>query len=399
MKNITFKVQSFRKVPTPYVTKGNTEDTPQMYIALCDVTNLPDNFPMETNPREQNLNTGVAKAIKNSLAEEALHNFYILNRGILLSAASVTHDNNDGTVTVGFEDTNVHGNVDGGHTYAIIKQLKDKITPGEQYVKLEFLTGVEDFFTTLAAARNISVQVDDKSIAELEDRFTIIKDVLENEKVIFDRVKYKQNAQGEIDIAEILQILNLFNVDEYPTNQTENLPIQSYNSKKKCTERYISLHKLYDNTNANPFVKMRPIMIEIFKLYNKLETKMAEFYTEGTKKDNAKSGHYGRVKGVSTGKERGIHTSKFYQQSMDHASPIGFLYPILGAFRSLVVEKDGAYSWRCNPLELLDVVGPELVKTTVDRSRSLGNNPNAVGKDSGNWKTLFMIVQFNLPKD
>ena len=34
----------------------------------------------------------------------------------------------------------------------------------------------------------------------------------------------------------------------------------------------------------------------------------------------------------------------------------------------------------------------ELVFTTVDRSRSLGNNPQSVGKDSGNWKQLYQTV-------
>lgn len=123
-----------------------------------------------------------------------------LNRGLLLSAKEVTYSNTTGELTVVFEDEEVHGNIDGGHTYEVIKEKKNSITPGSQYVKIEILTGVEDIFSQLAAARNTSVLVQDKSIAELEDRFEIIKKVLEKEPKIMNRVIYKQNANGDIDI-------------------------------------------------------------------------------------------------------------------------------------------------------------------------------------------------------
>jgi hypothetical protein len=385
MTEAKFRVQSFRKIPNPYIRQGEAENAPQMYVAICDVANIPTNFPMETNPREQNLKTGVAKEIRESLQREAENDFYLLNRGILLSAKTVTFDNSKNELTIIFEDEEVHGNVDGGHTYRIIKEYKNKITPGSQFVKIEMLTGVEDIFSKLARARNTSVQVQDKSIAELEDRFEIIKSVLETEPNLLSKVIYKQNANGDIDIAELLSILNLFNIDEYPNSQTENLAIQSYSSKSKCTERYIKLHEQYENSEHNPFVKMKPVMLDIFKLYNKLETKIGDYYKEANP-----SGRFGLVKGVSSNNE---FKSRFYQQKMDYATPSGFLYPILGAFRALIEEKDGQYEWIYDPFVMMDKVGKELVSTTIDRSRTLGNNANAVGKDSGNWKTLYMLVK------
>ena len=387
---ITLKAQSFRRIPSPYTQVSNSESTAQMYVALCDVTNIPDDFPMETNPRDQNLNTGVAKAIRQSLINEAQNDFYLLNMGILLSADSVSFDNSKNELTIVFSNTEVHGNVDGGHTYRIIRDNKGKITPGTQYVKIEILTGVEDILTKLAGARNTSVQVQSKSIAELEDRFDIIKNVLEREPTLFSRIIYKQNAEGDIDIADILAILNMFNLDEYPNPQTENAAIQSYSAKGKCTERYINLHKKYGEENTNPFVKMKPVILDIFKLYNMLELRIADYY-----KDGNQSGRFGAVKGISSSRERNTFTSKFYQQPMDYSCPTSFLYPILGAFRALLKEENGHYKWQSNPFEMMDKVGPELVTTTIERSRTLGNNPNAVGKDSGNWKTLYMIVRFN----
>lgn len=46
------------------------------------------------------------------------------------------------------------------------------------------------------------------------------------------------------------------------------------------------------------------------------------------------------------------------------------------------------YAWKTKPFQIFDNIGKDLVETTVERSRTLGNSPQAVGKDIGNWKTL-----------
>ena len=81
---------------------------------------------------------------------------------------------------------------------------------------------------------------------------------------------------------------------------------------------------------------------------------------------------------------------------MDALTPNGFIYPILGAFRALVEEKDGVYRWKKNPFDVLEKVGGELVESTVSMSRSLGNNPQSVGKDQNIWKTLYMTIGFEI---
>lgn len=385
---LTFPVQSFRKIPNPYLKAADGDKKASMYIAICDVKNIPDSIPMETNPREQKLTTGVAKKIKSSLIDMCSLDFYLLNRGILLSAKDVTFNNYSNNITVIFENQEVHGNVDGGHTYKIILENRDQIDEGKQFVKIEILTGVEGIFQTLAAARNTSVAVQDKSIAELENRFDIIKSTLEDQPYM-SRIFFKENENGDIDVADILAILNMFNIDRY--SGMENFPINSYSSKKKCIDLYLSDHKSMGETLQNPYVKMKPIMIDIIKLYNKIEVNMNNFYRE--KNPN---GRYGATKGVTSPKDGQILVSKFMKDQLDAQSPNGFIYPILGAFRALLEEKDGVYAWKKNPFAVLDKVGPDLVESTVSMSRSLGNNPQSVGKDPNIWKTLYMIVAFAL---
>lgn len=385
---LKFKAKSFRKIPNPYLHMDSESQDAMMYFAICDVKDVPDNIPMETNPREQKLTTNVAKKIRSTLVDINNSSFYLLNRGLLLSAKSVSYNNYTDELTIFFENFDVHGNVDGGHTYKIIRDCKDQLDYGKQFVKLEILTGVESIFQELAAARNTSVQVQDKSIAELENRFDIIKNAIKDESFSND-VFFKENDNGEIDVADILAILNLFNIERY--SGMDNFPIVSYSSKKKCIDYYIDSHKNYGETSKNPYVKMIPLMVDFFKLYDEIESNMNLFY-----KQKNPSGRYGAVKGVQLPKPDHPIYTKFYHHDLDCISPSGFLYPILGSLRALIREKEGVYIWTENPFKVLNKLGSELVETTVERSRTLGNNPQSVGKDSGNWKTLYMTVALEL---
>ncbi len=383
---LTFNVESFRKIPNPYLKSGITESTPEMFIVICDVTKLPHNIPMETNPREQNLNKGVAKKIKESLTHEENLDFYLLNRGLLLSVKECNYNNYSNELTLVFEDFEVHGDIDGGHTYKIIQNESQFLEEKQQYVKLEILRGVEDIFQRLAAARNTSTQVQDKSIAELYDRFDLIKDAIIDEPYA-DDVYFKENDNGSIDVADMLAILNMFNLDKY--ENLDQMPVVSYNSKKKCIDLYIDYHKKYQNTVENPYIKMKPVIKDIFKLYDKLETSMSAYYKEETK-----NGKYGAIKGVGTMKGTSYYKSKFYYKDMIHSTPKSFLYPILGSLRALLEEKDGFYRWKSDPFAALDNLGKRAVTSTVELSRQLGNNPNAAGKNLTLWQSLYMFASY-----
>lgn len=383
-RSMTFRVQSFRKIPNPYLNSEFGDKSAEMYTVICDVKDIPDNIPMETNPREQKMTTNVAKKIKQSLLNTSELNFYLLNRGLLLSANDVSYNNYSNEVTISFSDFDVHGDVDGGHTYKTILQERNQLDYGQQYVKIEILVGVEGIFQSLAAARNTSVQVQDKSIAELENRFDIIKNALAGEKYI-DRVFFKENDSGDIDVADLLAILNMFNIDRY--KGMTSFPTNSYCAKKKCIDLYIDDHKTYAETAQNPYVKMVSLMPDIFKLYDTIETGMNRYYRQKNP-----SGRYGATKGVQTPRQGQKFYSKFGEKEMEVASPNGFIYPILGAFRALVEERNGIYVWKKNPFAVLEKVGADLVESTVSMSCSLGNNPQSVGKDTNIWKTLYMTI-------
>ena len=149
----TFAVESLRKFTDPVVPAR------ARYFAVVNAKFLPSDFPLETNPREQNLNSKVARKIRDSfLGPDTGLLFHLLNRGLLLSAESVVYDNQKDEITVVMSNLQTHGVVDGGHTYKVITG-NQAVMNEDRYVTLEIMTGVEDDFEAIAGARNTSVQV------------------------------------------------------------------------------------------------------------------------------------------------------------------------------------------------------------------------------------------------
>ena len=386
---IKFPVKSFRKIPNPVTNSNNSgESKPEMYQLIVDVKEIPDYIPMDTNPRAQNLDTKVAKKIKESLLNPTERNFYLLNRGLLLSAGAINFDNLKNIVTIDFTDTAFHGNVDGGHTYKVILENRDQLEPNTQFVKIEVLTGIEDMFEDVAASRNTSFQVKTKSIANLRDRFRLVKDAIASQPYA-NNINYKENDQYKLDIEDILALFFMFHLGRFP-QRGNSYPISSYSSKKACLDQYLNDVMEYEkgDEKANPYYKMSKIMPDIIRLFDKIEVNIANYY----KGDATGIKRYGSVVGVATSRNGKKFKSKYLETEMDYASPNGFLYPILGAFRALVTEKDGFYTWIKDPFQVLEKIGPELVGSTIDMSRQLGNNPNATGKSAILWSQLYMTV-------
>ena len=375
-----FKVESFRKNPSPYESKKEQAS----YTIICDVKKLPIDIPIKnTNPREQNFQTAVAREIKKSLLED--ENFWLLNRGILFSVESVSYDNSKQEVTMIISDEDRHGNVDGGHTYQIINKHKinigDDFPITQQFVKLEIVTDVESFFEDLAGARNTSNQVDLKSLSELQGCFQLIKNSLKNE-CFLEKIAFKQYEQGKkIDAREVIALISMFNKGMFDEKSQPNI---TYSGKEVITRRYVK--EVSENPEDNSYLKMVSLIPDIFKLYEHLEKNMPEFYTQN--KDGKK---YGALKEIKTPSDL---KTLFYEETISYETPKGFIYPILASIRALIeYDENGNAEWMYHPYECLNDLGHELVIKTIDRSKSLGGNPQSVGKDSGHWATLYSLVE------
>lgn len=379
----TFKIvgSTFRKLDDPF---ENGES--KKYVFYADIHEVPEGIPMATNPREQKLTSGVAKAIETSLCSNDGY-FHLKNRGIVISAQKVSFNNQTNEVTIVFDNDLSHGNIDGGHTYKLICEHKDEHPRLNQFVQFEVMTGVEDIIEDLARARNTSVQVDEKSMAELAGKFDPIKEGIEG-MPFYRRIAFKMNQMeldaesGKnlkmIDARDIVAIISMFDIEKY-TSDTQ--PLQAYSAKGSILNIYLKNPEYYRS-----FVNIAP---DIFDLYDTIETEFAEAYNNGGKRYGAK-----KFAGYKEGKI--IGKSKFGQNDLYYKIPDGLLYPTLAAFRSLIQKNHNTqkYEWVENPLDVWERCKNDLVGKVMNFAGSIGDNPNKVGKDSNIWGLAYMAVTF-----
>ena len=381
-KTMVVKDSSFRKLDDPFENGKSRK-----YVFYVKVDDVAEGIPMTTNPRDQKLTSNVAKAITDSLTSNDGY-FHLKNRGIVVSAQKVNYNNKTGKVTIYFENTQYHGNIDGGHTYKIVCDHKGENL--DQYVQFEIMTGVEDIIENLAEARNTSVQVDEKSMAELAQKFDPIKEALEG-MPFYRRIAFRQTQSSVdeetgrnekmIDAREVVAIINMFNVDKFTGS---NHPIQAYSSKAKMLSIYLS-----DVESYRKYVNIIP---DIFDLYDGIEQEFAKAYNEA-------GGKYGRKKYSGFKDGNVIAKSKFGLHELQYKIPDGIMYPVVAAFRSLVKfnESTGKYEWNSgvNPLKIWDKCKTELASKVMSFASSIGDNPNAVGKDQNVWDLAYMTVLLN----
>lgn len=377
-KTMYVKENSFRKLEDPF------NDASSKYVFYVKVKDIPEGIPMATNPRDQSFTSGVAQAIKDSLESNDGY-FHLKNRGIVLSAKSCTYNNKTREVTINFTDQALHGNIDGGHTYKIVCEHRNANL--DQYVQFEVMTGVEDIIENLAEARNTSVQVDDKSMAELQQKFDPIKEGLEG-MPFFARIAFKQNQQAfddetnkklkMIDAREIVAIINMFNIQKF---DAANHPTKAYSSKAKMLELYLE-----DPESYRKYVNIMP---DFFDLYDTIEMEFATAFNET-------GGRYGRKKYSGYKNNAIIGVSKFGRHDIIYKIPDGLIYPTVAAFRSLVVYNDAAdkYEWKngIDPIVIWDKCKGNLTNQIMNFASAIGDNPNAVGKDSNIWNLAYMTV-------
>lgn len=401
---VNIPVKSFKKFEDPYDSRSNP---PAKYQFFCNVHDVPadwDNW-FDVNPREQNIKTMVAKAIKDSLISDN-QNFHLLNRGMLVAAKSVTFDNKTQSATIIFDDHTQHGIIDGGHTFKqICKFNETNYSTCDKYVQIEIMTNVDNI-TDLAEARNKSVPVDTKSLEELSGSFDVLKSTYEHKLIqgndYSKRIIYKQNEVLDnddtdiseedkivsIDIRDIVAIINMFNLVLYP-NDTNNHPQASYTTKENSLIKFLKMgSKNYNRAKRDKVIlDMRNIIPDIFLLWDTIETEFVSVVKDIGKK-------YGSISYSNYNNNKIKKYSTFSNKKMEYTIPKGIMYPILGAFRALVeVKDDGTYGWSINPLEVWKNLKNTMVNTVIDTSISVGHSPDRIGKNTLLWNSLYQSVK------
>lgn len=387
MEKFKLKAKSFKKMEDPIVGKEGKSK----YVCYVQASSIPLEFDnwMATNPREQKMTTNVANKIKESLKENS--NFHELNRGILMSVKGIEFDNSSGIVTIQMDDPQIHGNIDGGHTLrAVMDAITNSTLVDNRYVFFEILTGLNTP-VELAAARNTSVQVDLKSIAELENSFDVLK-VAFSKCEFSNRIAYKMNEHyndqniSPIDVREILSILVIFSQSLYPLKTSygtlsETQPVQCYTGKETTLRKFLNMEITERNKMIND---MAPIIKDIFNLYDLIEKNFAAV-------TNSNGKRYGTRKySKYVGENVFVGKTEYTLCDIKYIVPKGIIYPLIASFRALIkIDDDGKYAWGKDPYKAWDALSGKLSSIILDEKTE---NPEILGKNSNLWSNLFKEV-------
>lgn len=386
VKQIKFKVDSLRTLTSPYKRTDKDETSLEtIYYLLINMKDLPDDIPMDVNPRVPKMGTNVAKRLIKAVVEPET-DFYINNRGIIIAAKSLSFNSAESEVTIDIgnqDDENDkfnYGILDGGHTYTAIIQNRDKIPKDiEKFVRMEVITNVVNI-TRLSDARNTSVQVSDIALFNLEDSFEDVRRAIQ-EQPYADKIAYKDNENKPISISELLRLMYAFDVEKYPDDNIA--PIQSYSGKAQVFKRYRDAFK---SVFYKSLTKQLPKLVD---LYDLIEREVGDKYVEYKKNLGVSIPRFGAVKGVES-VEKGTKT-EFLENETYYSVSSGYIYPIFGAFRSLlkIDEETGKVYWLYDPIEIWGEVGTSIVQNTFETS----SNPQLAGKEKQLWLSNYRIVE------
>ena len=378
-QTLEFNVVSFRNLETPFQKEGYRE-----YFAVVDVNLLPDELSdwMEINARSPKLTGSVPTAIRNGFQDEP-DLFVFMNRGLVVAAEKVMFDNKESKVTLHLSNPKLHGLLDGGHTYKIVKEEIESISDVDsrpRYIRIEFLEGFnQDDITDIVGARNRSNQVKDESLMNLDGQFKYLKIALSGSSFL-DKIAFKENELDNeenlkpIDVKEVIAILTAFEKQRFGD---ENHPTISYSSKGECLKNF--------RDNPEAYRKFGPLTQDVLILYDNIRKELPNIY-------NKRGGRFGKLTGV-TKRTQPLH---YIDDRSEYGVPDGFVYPILAAFRALIEEKsDGMYIWGkgLSPIDLLKGDVGQSLAAAIGRRALEDQNPSKTGKSASVWTECYQAVQ------
>lgn len=410
--NVELRCRDARRMDDP-VTRGDR------HFFVVNVLDIPKDIPTSPNPRDQAIDRAIYKRIAKSLINDddgggEKNAFFVKNKGITILATSVrkTGPDDGHRYLLEFEGE-ANGIADGAHTYELILANQDRIREFnesangdkiEQYVEVRVLTGprLPSLVTDIAGGLNTGVQVQPASLANLAHHFDWLKTAIED-ATFKDKIAFKQFEEGDYTVTDVLCILDLFNIDDFPVDG-DKYPTRAYDSANRLLASYIQAAEAHP-TSADPprhqWEKTTPLVLQILELHDLVSSKGATLYNE---RPGKRGGALSWVRGnVQRKTKAGIVSTErsypftFLGTTGKTALYRGALIPMLGAFRCLVEEdpKTRYYRWKIPFIEVKAIwndLGGVLMDKTQASSEQLGRKPDAIGKSPNHWGVLYSTV-------
>lgn len=388
-------VKEFRALQIP-----NIEDA-RLGVCYVSIADLPSKLEQYTdvNPRvpsrtkRGSLSGPIIKAILKTLRERP-EELALMNQGIYILVDEMDASRSGLELTL--TDKSKHGIVNGGHTYAAVREALETFE-GEElarlsqaYVRLHLFQNIpKQLVTDIAEGLNRSKQVDDLSLLNLQGDFDYIRSVLKGVQGA-DNVAYFQGDQGSVYISELLVYLELMNFERFTDSKHPNT---LYN-KHSLGLKYFA-EDMRENKN---FAKL---LVDKLPEFLKLADTLRLLTPEASKRNRFK---FGLAKVDSEGKRAGTAGRETYLnfigETMPYKIPNGWLFPMLSAFRAnLKLSKDSkSLEWIVPLSQIVPDLIDSLVAVCVKEHKAHSMRPELIGKQESAYAQCFNKVQMYLVK-
>ena len=367
------------------------------HFMLVPAKNLPAGIPLDSNPRDQNVNRPVYRMVGRSLRQEGVAtpgSFHLKHRGITLIASTVTKLAKGGPGGLDLFELHFpsgYGIVDGGHSYQIVLNAqRQEAVPDNEFIKLEVITGsnIEPLVTDIAGGRNTSIQVHAKSLLDLGNKFDFMKTELAQHGWE-DWVAWHENDDGDVDVVDVIARLSCFDITTYPDRH--NHPVAAYARKGSLLNRFQKHPERYE--------RLVPILRDVLYLHDWMAYD-AEKRWKAVGGASGRGGKYGRLDMVDhRNPRRPPFTFPFLgEETSDHRLRPTVVLPILATFR-LLLEPDHMAGdnghrpvrWQngfSEVLTLWEEVGGRLLQSFYEHYTTTGRNLHATGSSPALWRSL-----------
>jgi len=374
----------------------------EKYWLSVRALDFPAGISTKANARDPvGLNRRVYKDVRASLeAKQASPGtFDLMNKGITILAESVRLIEKDQKLVEIVVNSEDGGIVDGAHTAKIIEEANEEGTTNpDQYVEVYIRTGIsQEIATDIARGLNTGMQVAPKSIYNIDHVFDWLKEEVSKQKYS-DLFSWKESDDAEYDVRDLIGLLEVLNVFDYPNDGGKH-PISAYEKWSIPLDKFAKDYEdNKDDLSKSKYYRLRGLLPGALSLYDYVRRDFRDIH-------NQCGGSAGKMNIV----EQASAKKKYFEfpfgsppiQPSEYRLTKGATYPIVAAFRNYVAinQRSGTAVWQGgfkNVLAGWREMAELLVTETYNATKSIGRNPDLIGKNRQHWDALHTKVQNRL---
>lgn len=398
------------------------------WILVVAARDMPRDLPLDANARVPNV-------VKNPTCTEMRETlltrpemFQIFNGGVVCTASSVDVHNEDGEqwVDVAFDQDQLQGVVNGGHTYGCLlhvihdnavyaegmtlkavlakkdkiadnptlaslieddQRLADHIGRAREYaqVQVELVAPVSDagFLHDIARARNLSQSVDQTALQNLAGKYDQMKKVLREAPAPFgpsfvERVVWKTNQEvpedsSEVSVKTLIHVLALMNTRRYkPGVKAAN---EVYNRSGLIVREFGEA----EGEDSSFYDKLTVLLPEFIALYD---------YIYMTLPETEPSFPWADSRSANPTRPKTASTTPLLARTCSSKVSGAFIWPIFSAFRLLLEDGTEGLRFKTDPIKFFEDKKGELSGTIQNAFENQGRVTHQVGKATDAWIRL-----------